>query len=195
MSAHTSCAIDSSAHLYWSRMHYIACKSMQLVNYDATHSISLDMTSQLWRRLRIRRRGGRVPMCPLTPSGCMIPGRVRRSKVRPWQLMIPVCLCGLWAGGKVMKVWSGCGCEVVVLLHPHRKWGKLLCGRCGRTAVKELHAFWPVEAVWFLFVGFWWPVNTWLEMGFLEAQDDAIVGMVRPLPSGHLRILNEHFRL
>ena len=42
-----------------------------------------------------------------------------------------------------------------------------------------------VEAVWFvlLFVGFWWPVNTSLEIGVLEAQDDAVVGVVRLLSS------------
>ncbi len=31
---------------------------------------------------------------------------------------------------------SGCGCDGVVLLRPHKKWGKLLCGWCGS-------AFWP----------------------------------------------------
>ena len=50
-----------------------------------------------------------------------------------------------------------------------------------------------------LFVGFRWPVNSLLEMGVLEAQDDAVVNVVRLLPSGlvsgPLRILTEHFRL
>ena len=50
-----------------------------------------------------------------------------------------------------------------------------------------------------LFVGFRWPVNTLLEMGVLEAQEGAVVGVVRllssGLASGPLTILNEHFRL
>ena len=52
-----------------------------------------------------------------------------------------------------------------------------------------------VEAVWFLWdcelpVDFWWPVNTLLEMRFLEGQDGAVVGV---LASSPLRIiLNEH---
>ena len=50
-----------------------------------------------------------------------------------------------------------------------------------------------------LFVDFQWPVNTLLEMGVLEAQGGAVVGVVRLLPSGlasgPLKILNEHFRL
>ena len=44
-----------------------------------------------------------------------------------------------------------------------------------------------VEAVWIvcvLPVDFWWPVNTSLEMEVLEAQADAVVGVVRLLPSG-----------
>ena len=48
-------------------------------------------------------------------------------------------------------------------------------------------------------VDFWWQVNTLLETEVLEAQDGAVVGVVRLLPSGlassPLRILNEHFRL
>ena len=69
-------------------------------------------------------------------------------------------------------------------------------------AVKELCVFWRRgSCVVFvgLFVGFQWPVNAWLEMGVLEAQDDAVMGVVRLLPSGLasslLRILNEHFQL
>ena len=51
--------------------------------------------------------------------------------------------CG--ARGKATKVWSGCGCEEVLLLRPHRKWGKLLCGR---------RAFWScVSCV--VFAGLW----------------------------------------
>ena len=46
---------------------------------------------------------------------------------------------------------------------------------------------------------FLWPVNTLLEMGVLEAEDGAVMGMVRLLFSGLasslLRILGEHFRL
>ena len=42
-------------------------------------------------------------------------------------------------------------------------------------------------------------VNTLLEMGVHEAQDGAVVGVVRLLPSGVAsgpwRILNEHFQL
>ena len=34
------------------------------------------------------------------------------------------------------------------------------------------------------FVDFRWPGNTSLEIGVLEAQDDAVVGVVRLLPSG-----------
>ena len=61
-----------------------------------------------------------------------------------------------------------------------------------------------VETVWFLWdcgllVDFRWPVNTLLEMGVLEAEDGAIVGVVRlllsGLASGPLRILSEHFWL
>ena len=58
-----------------------------------------------------------------------------------------------------------------------------------------------LAAMWFLWdcVDFWWPVNTSLEMGVLEAQEDAIVGVVRlpssSLASGPLKILNEHFQL
>ena len=49
-----------------------------------------------------------------------------------------------------------------------------------------------------LLVGFRWPVNTSLRMGFLEALDGDVVGVVWSLPSGLLsgllRTLNEHFR-
>ena len=71
--------------------------------------------------------------------------------------------------------------------------------------MKELCAFWPCgSCVVFvgLLVGFLWisgPVNTLLEMGVLEAQGGAVVGVVRLLPSSlacsPLTILNEHFRL
>ena len=45
---------------------------------------------------------------------------------------------------KLTMVWSGCGFDyVVVLPRPHRKWGEFLCGGCGRTALKDLCAFWP----------------------------------------------------
>ena len=51
-------------------------------------------------------------------------------------------------------------------------------------------------------VGFRWfsgGQSTLLEMGVLEAEDGAVVGVVRLLPSslvsGPLRILSEHFRL
>ena len=57
-------------------------------------------------------------------------------------------------------------------------------------------ASWKLYGFVGLFVGFQWPVKTLLEIGVLEAQDDAVVGVVRLLPSGlafgHLRILNEH---
>ena len=47
-------------------------------------------------------------------------------------------------------------------------------------------------------VNFWWPISTLLEMGVLEAQDGAVVGVFRLLPSGlasgPLRILNNHFQ-
>ena len=61
-----------------------------------------------------------------------------------------------------------------------------------------------VEAVCFLCncglpVDFQWPVDILLEMGVLEAQEGAVMGVVIPLPSGlasgPLGILNEHFRL
>ena len=31
-----------------------------------------------------------------------------------------------------------------------------------------------------LFVGFWWPVSTWLRTGVLEAEDVAVVGVRIP---------------
>ena len=48
-------------------------------------------------------------------------------------------------------------------------------------------------------VDFWWPVNTRLRMGVLEAQDGGAVGVAWPFPSGlasgPLRALIEHFQL
>ena len=77
-------------------------------------------------------------------------------------------------------VWQK-GCEGVVCILAMWK----LCGFCG--------------IVYGLPVDFRWPVNTLLEMGVLEAQDGAVVGVVRllssGLASGPLRILNEHFWL
>ena len=67
--------------------------------------------------------------------------------------------CG--AQGEATNVWCGCGCEEVVLLCLHRKWGEFLCGWCCGIAVKELCAFWPCgSCVFFVgsFVGFLWPV-------------------------------------
>ena len=73
----------------------------------------------------------------------------------------------------------------------------------GREGVVCLLALWKLcgfcGIVCGLPVDFRWPVDTLLEMGVLEAQDGAVVGVVRLLPSGlasgPLRILNEHFRL
>lgn len=72
--------------------------------------------------------------------------------------------------------------------------------------MKELCAFWHGgSCVGFcviacgLPVDIRWPFNTWLRMGVPEAQDDVVVGVVWPLPSGlasgPLRTLSEHFRL
>ena len=48
-------------------------------------------------------------------------------------------------------------------------------------------------------VDFRWPVNTWLRVGVLEAQDGGAVGVAWPFPSGltsgPLRAFIEHFRL
>ena len=60
-----------------------------------------------------------------------------------------------------------------------------------------------ILAMWKLVCGltvdFQWPVDNWLGMYILEAQDGAVVGVAWPLPSDQasstLRILNEHFRL
>ena len=50
-----------------------------------------------------------------------------------------------------------------------------------------------------LSVDFWWPVNTWLRVGVLEARDGGAVGLAWSFPSGlpfgPLRALIEHFRL
>ena len=54
-------------------------------------------------------------------------------------------------------------------------------------AVKELCALWACGCcVVFvgLFVGFHWPVSTWLRIGVLEAEGVAVVGVTWPLPSG-----------
>ena len=49
-----------------------------------------------------------------------------------------------------------------------------------------------VEFVGLWVVDFWWPVNTLLEMGVLEAEDGAVMGVVRLLPSSlAFIILNE----
>ena len=45
--------------------------------------------------------------------------RVRRSKVRPWQLMRQLHLCGLW-GPRKGKEGVKYGCKEVVLLRPDR---------------------------------------------------------------------------
>ena len=70
----------------------------------------------------------------------------------------------------------------------------------GREGVVCILAMWKLCGIACgLPVDFWWPVNTLLEMGVLEAQGGAVVGMVRLIPSGlasgPLTILNEHFRL
>ena len=61
------------------------------------------------------------------------------------------------------------GCKVCILA---------LCMQCGFGGI----------------VGFWWPVNTWLRMGVLEAheQDGDTVSVAWPFP---FRSLIEHFRL
>ena len=77
-------------------------------------------------------------------------------------------------------VWQN-GCEGVVCILALWK----LCGFCG--------------IVCGLLVDFQWPVNARSGMEVLEAQDGAVMGVARLLPSGQasgpLRILNEHFQL
>ena len=65
----------------------------------------------------------------------------------------------VWKVGKATKVWGGCDCSWVVLPHPHRKWGELLCGQSGGKAAKSLCVFWPCGCsvvLVGLFVGFRW---------------------------------------
>ena len=77
-----------------------------------------------------------------------------------------------------------------------------MCGQNGRKAAKSLCVFWPCGGsvvLVGLFVSFRWPVNTWLRVGVLEAQDGGAVGVAWPFPSGiasgPLRAFIEHFRL
>ena len=59
----------------------------------------------------------------------------------------------------------------------------------GGVAERSCVHFGVVESfcgtVYGLPVDFRWPVNTWLEMVVLEAQNDAVVGVVRVFPFGH----------
>ena len=63
-----------------------------------------------------------------------------------------------------------------------------MCWKSGGKAAKSLCAFWPCGSmqcgfsgiVCGLLVDFRWPVNTWLRMGVLEAQDVAAVGVTWP---------------
>ena len=69
----------------------------------------------------------------------------------------------------------------------------------GHEGVVCILALWSCVVFVGLFVGFRWPVDTLLEIGVLEAQGGAVVGVSRLLPSGlasgPLTILNEHFWL
>ena len=68
-----------------------------------------------------------------------------------------------------------------------------LCGWCGRTALKCL--FWLEEAVLIGIDCGLLVASQHLRMVVLEAPGGAVLGVAWPLPSGPLRILNEHFRL
>ena len=60
-----------------------------------------------------------------------------------------------------------------------------MCGQNGRKAAKSLCVFWPCGGsvvLVGLFVSFRWPVNTWLRVGVLEAQDGGAVGVAWPFP-------------
>ena len=60
-----------------------------------------------------------------------------------------------------------------------------LCGQCSGIII-SVCVFWPCgcSVVYEgLFVGFWWPVSTWLTIGVLVADDVAVVGVVWPLPA------------
>ena len=78
-----------------------------------------------------------------------------------------------------------------------------MCGGCGRTAVKELCAFWPCESC-VVFVGLFvasggLPAASRHLFENVEVRGDAVVGVAWSLPSGlasgTLRVLNVHFRL
>ena len=112
-------------------------------------------------------------LCDLWLPWCLggMPGHQRWGHGCLWgSLQLQWCDCvDCGVRETAMKVWSGCGCEEVVLLYPHKKWDELLCGWCGRTAVKELRALWLVG----LSVGFRWPISTWLRIEVIEAEDVA----------------------
>ena len=114
------------------------------------------------------------------------------SKVRPWQLMrqsTPLALYG------ERKGYEGVRWVTVVgwCCYTHAGYEVSSC------VVKRLPSLCVMQCgLVGLFVGFRWPVNAWLRVGVLEAQDGGAVGVAWPFPSGlasgPLRAFSEHFR-